>query len=293
MSNRVVLLGSTGFAGGAIMRNLSRREGIDMQGYGLESIDLTKPGIPDWLGQVADENSILISAVRPGPSEDPFEMFSEDLAISANIAKFLSGRKIRKLVHFSTVSVYDDEVMNMAITENTPVAPLSLYGISKLAGEYLLRSCAERSGTPVVILRPCKFYGPGDTSGSYGPAGFIESVLRDEKVGLFGDGGELRDLLYVEDLAETAARFALGDTCGTFNLVTGQSHSFRDILGHLREISGLEIEVVSRERSKPRVDQKFGASALMAALPGFSFTGLEEGLRRTFEDFRGRRAEKG
>ncbi len=292
MSDRVVLLGSTGFAGAAIMRELGRREGVDAEGHASASIDLTSPESPARLGRIADENSILISAVRPRPSGDSFETFTKDLAISANLARFLSGRRIRKLVHFSTVSVYDDEVTNMAITERTPVAPASLYGIARLAGEYLLRECAERSGSPVVILRSCKIYGPGDTSGGYGPAGFIESILKEGKVRLFGDGRELRDLLYIEDLAGAAARFALGEACGTYNLVTGESHSFRDILDHLRHISGVEIEVVSRERSKPRVDQKFDTSALMAAVPGFRFIGLEEGLRRTLEDFRGQYSEK-
>ncbi|MDP6279192.1 MAG: hypothetical protein QGI11_11900, partial [Nitrospinota bacterium] len=64
MSDRVVLLGSTGFAGAAIMRELGRREGVDAEGHASASIDLTSPESPARLGRIADENSILISAVR-------------------------------------------------------------------------------------------------------------------------------------------------------------------------------------------------------------------------------------
>ncbi|HBK78597.1 MAG TPA: hypothetical protein DDZ83_02750, partial [Nitrospinae bacterium] len=102
----------------------------------------------------------------------------------------------------------------------------------------------------------------------------------------YGDGGELRDFLFVEDVARAAIRFAFEDGEGTYNAVTGESVSFGEILDCLRAVTGEDFEILRMERNRPRIDQRFDPAKLMAALPGFRFTPLEEGLRRTFEDFK-------
>ena len=162
-----------------------------------------------------------------------------------------------------------------------------------MAGEFLLRDSAVQAGAPAVILRPCKIYGPGDSSGSYGPAVFIESILKGQKVALYGKGGELRALLYIEDLVRIVLALALGEASGVYNLVSGESHSFMDILSKFGRISGKEFEIAHMARTRPRVDQGFDASKLMAAMPGFKFTPLSEGLRQTFEGFRTRYSDGG
>lgn len=293
MRDKVVLLGSSGFAGGALMAELGRRADVSVEGYSSATLDLESPEATERLGRILDEETILISVTRPRFTGDPVASFTRDAAMASNLARCLLRRRIRKLVHVGTVSVYDDGVTNLAVSEETPLAPSSLYGIAKMAGEFLLRDCAAQAGAPAVILRPCKIYGPGDSSGSYGPAAFVESILKGQKVALYGDGGELRALLYIEDLVRITLALALGEASGIYNLVSGESHSFRDILSALRSISGKEFEVARMARTRPRVDQGFDASKLMAAMPGFKFTPLSEGLRQTYESFRARFSDGG
>ena len=115
---------------------------------------------------------------------------------------------------------------------------------------------------------------------------FFESIFRDKKVHLYGDGSEMRDLLFVDDLVRITTEFAFGELCGTYNVASGKSHSFQEILGILRKISGVDFDVLQSERSKPKVDQQFDTSKLLKAIPGFRFTELEEGIRRTVQDFK-------
>ncbi len=293
MRDKVVLLGRSGFTGGALMAELGRRADVSVEGYSSATLDLESPEATERLGRILDEDTVLILAIRPRASSDPVASFSRDVAMASNLARCLLKRRIRKLVHISTVSVYDDGVTNLSLSEETPIAPSSLHGIAKMAGEFLLSDCAAQAGTPVVTLRPCKIYGPGDSSGSYGPTAFIESILKGQKVGFYGEGDELRDIVYIEDLVRITLAFAFGEASGTYNLVSGESRSFVGILSELQKISGKEIGVAHMARTRPRVDQRFDAAKLMAAMPGFKFAPFEEGLQKTFEDFRARISSEG
>lgn len=282
MRPKVVILGSTGFVGAALLQHLREKGGLKVEGYHSSTLDLTSPDCADRLCEVVDAQTILIVAARSRRRGDSFEAFGEDIAIATNVARLLSRRRLKKCLYFSTLSVYGDGATNLSITEETPIAPTSLYGIAKFAGECVVRQAAQKSSIATTILRPCKVYGPGDSSGEYGPAGFIESILRERRVRLFGDGTELRDHLFVRDLVQMTLHFALGDQCGTFNLATGRSHSFQEIITCLRRVTQEEFEVIHGKRDRPKIDQRINPAKLLRALPGFRFTELEQGLKETY-----------
>ena len=56
--------------------------------------------------------------------------------------------------------------------------------------------------TSLLILRPALVYGKEDLSYSYGPTGFIYKAINFEELVLWGDGSELREFIYVEDVAK-------------------------------------------------------------------------------------------
>lgn len=123
-------------------------------------------------------------------------------------------RNKTKFVLVSTCMVYDELGHAAAIDEQHPVAPRSPYAATKLAAE-LLAECYYRSyGLPVVILRPFNTYGPYQKPGCDGGvvAVFLARKLQGEKLPLFGDGSQTRDLLYVEDCADFIVRAALSDS---------------------------------------------------------------------------------
>src|SRR5262245_9088963 len=77
------------------------------------------------------------------------------------------------LVHFSTDYVFGlDDSRNKPYTENDPAGPVSVYGLSKLAGEYVLRSI----GSKHIVIRTCGLYGVWGSGGKGG--NFVETMLR-------------------------------------------------------------------------------------------------------------------
>ena len=96
------------------------------------------------------------------------------------------------------------------IPETHPVRPASPYAASKLAGEQLTIAYGLAYDHPVTVARPFNTYGPFQRSDGEGGvvAIFCGRALDAEPIDVFGDGGQTRDLLYVEDCAEFVVRAA-------------------------------------------------------------------------------------
>jgi dTDP-4-dehydrorhamnose reductase len=77
-----------------------------------------------------------------------------------------------KLIHFSTDYVFGLNAASTPFTENDPPGPVSVYGLSKLAGEYLVRSILPDA----LIIRTCGLYGVWGSGGKGG--NFVETMLR-------------------------------------------------------------------------------------------------------------------
>ncbi len=289
--NKVIILGHTGFIGKALHTYLHQNTTSEIYGYSSLSINLMHPDSLNTLGNIIDEHTTLIlTAAITRDKGDTLDAFHSNITMVTNVARFLQGHQINKCIYFSSVNVYGDVADNLSINENTPINPTSLYGIAKYTGERILQKVANSVGFPLLILRPCRVYGPGDTHLLYGPGDFIHSVLQNKTLRLYGDGKELRDQLYIGDLVRLIHHFTFGNFSGIYNLVTGQSYSYQEIVECLRKVIPYDFSVSHVPRTRPLVNQRFDIIKLSQAVPDFHFTELEQGLRETYNSFATRRA---
>jgi UDP-glucose 4-epimerase len=286
MGTKALIVGSTGWIGNALLRELQSRGVFAVSGHGSAALDLTRFQAAEQLARLMDEETTLFVAARARLHEDRFKQFEDDVRIALSIAQSLSKHRVKKCIWLSTLSVYGDSCSDLEITEQTAIAPTSLYGTAKFAGECLIRQIAEDRSLPLVVLRPCKIYGPGDFASTYGPSYFIQSILRSGEVRLFGDGSELRDHVFLPDLVEILIQLAQGNHQGVFNVATGQSHSFVQILECLQGITNSVFAIGHQDSSRPKIDQRILPAKLLESLPGFQFTNLEEGLLETWKFFK-------
>ncbi|KKL11460.1 hypothetical protein LCGC14_2545590, partial [marine sediment metagenome] len=135
--------------------------------------------------------------------DDPPKFFKNNLIGTYNILE--ASRKINtKLVIVGTCMVYDMADSKKTISEIHPLKPTSPYSGSKLAAEELALSYYYGFKLPVIILRPFNVYGPFQKANMEGGVVsiFVNNKINNEKLTIFGDGNQTRDLLYVEDCAE-------------------------------------------------------------------------------------------
>ena len=282
-----LLLGATGFIGSAIKAELVRRR-ASCRSLGSKDLDLTLPDSPDKLRELWNDDTIVVLASRVSRSMPPWEQFRQNAAIATHAAQALAARRPRLFVLISSSSVYGTAATDLAVTEATAVNPESPYAVSKFCGERLLSHAASQSGASLLILRPGMVYGPGDTSTAYGPTRLIRSYLALGEVRLYGDGSELRDNLYVEDLARTAVELAETGARGIFNVGCGVPVSFSEIVAALTRLTGKPVRVIAEPRLTAKVDQRLVIDKLLNALPETKFTDLAAGLKQSCRYFSGK-----
>ena len=277
---KALVLGGTGFIGAALTAELSRR-GIPVAAHGSHTLDLASPSAGVRLRRLMDRSTIVFFLSRAPYSSAPWAGFAGDVAILATAAAALRSGRARKWIYMSSTAIFGASRSNRSIHEDAPLAPQSPYAASKVLGERLLGSAAADGGSPLLVLRPPMVYGPGDAGAAYGPGQFIRSLIEKGEMRLFGDGGELRDLLYVDDLARVAVDLALGPRIGDFNVAGGPPCTFAALAKRLKALAG-KGRIVRDARRIAKTDQRLDASKLRRALPRARFTPLAKGLEAAY-----------
>jgi CDP-paratose 2-epimerase len=146
---------------------------------------------------------------------------------------------------------YDDPAFSEGIPESFPIDETAHtpYGCSKLAADLYVQDYALRSEVPAAAFRMGCIYGTrqfGNEDQGW-VAHFLLSVLREEPITIFGDGKQVRDLLFVDDLARAFDSF-LQDPSGkspVFNIGGGPERtvSLLELLDVIEEKTGIEPEV--------------------------------------------------
>ena len=104
----------------------------------------------------------------------------------------------------------------------------------------------------LTILRPTIVYGEGDTHNSYGPNRFINQLKNNQNIKIFGKGLDVRDHLYVDDLIQVILNSILNKITGTYNVASGNSYKFIDVVKKITKISKKKINLEYVEvKNKP------------------------------------------
>lgn len=157
-----------------------------------------------------------------------------------------------KLVHFSTDYVFGlDAARTAPLTEADPPGPVSAYGLSKLVGEYLVRTFACRH----LVIRTCGLYGVWGSGGK--GTNFVETMLR-----VAGQGKPLRVVAdqrctptYTADLADATAALIEKDATGLMHVTSGGSMTWHEFAAEIFRQAGVSASLT------PITTAEFGAAA--------------------------------
>jgi UDP-glucose 4-epimerase len=160
--------------------------------------------------------------------------------------------QIKKIIFSSTGGAIYGETEEIPTSESCSPYPVSFYGIHKLTFEKYLNSYFKVYNLDYTILRFANVYGPRQFRG--GEAGviavFIDNAVKNLPSIQYGDGGQTRDFVYVDDVAR--ALYLAKDTTfhGEINIGTGREVNLLDIRHSIEKV--LEREMIVREEpAKP------------------------------------------
>jgi UDP-glucose 4-epimerase len=209
---------------------------------------------------------------------EPLKYWRNNAAGTLNLLEAMKQHEVRRLVFSSSCAVYGDP-LKIPLTEDHSRKPVSPYGRSKAAAEWMLEDSAGGWGLGAIGLRYFNAAGAAD-DGTIGedhnpethliPAALRAAAGLGGRLRIFGgdwptpDGTCIRDYVHVEDLAEAhlLALDALREGVATFvNIGTGQGHSVQEVVRTAGKVVGKEVPA-------GRAERRAGDVAVLLADPG-------------------------
>ena len=217
--------------------------------------------------------------VVPESFEIPQEYFQVNVEGTKNIFEIAKNEKLR-VVYASSSSIYGN-VNKTPITESFEKNPINPYGKTKLECEFLAQKFASK-GSKIIGLRYFNVFGIGQT-GTY--AGvitkFMDSLSKEESPTIYGDGSQVRDFVYVSDVANANFVAMMSKIeFGFFNVGTGKVVSIKELAELMIKLYKLELTPKYSKALPGDIKQSQADTKQMKDLIGWkSETELEGGLK--------------
>ncbi len=174
--------------------------------------------------------------------------FEQEVNAVGTLQLFEAARRagVRRVVFAASAASYGNDPTAPKREEMLP-APESPYAISKITGEYYARVYSSLYGLEVVCLRYFNVFGPRqDPSSPYSGviSIFAERMLAGAAPTVFGDGGQSRDFVYVDNVVEANMRACTtpGIAGRVYNIGCGRSASLLELVAALNRVLGTAIE---------------------------------------------------
>ena len=228
-------------------------------------------------------NGVFHMAVLPlGPTvENPRTGLDVNVVGSFNVFQAAQEAGVAKVVFSSASSVYGDTDETM--DETHPLGARTMYGASKIAGEYFLRSFNDHYGLPYVTLRYMNVYGPRQEGGLV--VAVAKRALAGQSPELTGDGSQSFDFVHVRDVAGANVAAMRSEVSGDeFNVGSGTEASAREIAERIVGLAGTRVEITYRSDIRVLMRRRVGSNEKAKQLLGWQATiGLDDGLRETVD----------
>ncbi|MEU8231255.1 dTDP-glucose 4,6-dehydratase [Actinoplanes sp. NPDC048967] len=312
---RTLVAGGAGFIGSHYVRSLlSGRYGPDAEVTVLDK--LTYAGNPANLAEVAaDPRFRLVQGDitdtecldRLLPGHDVVVNFAAETHVDRSIAdagSFVNSNvvgvhrlleAVRKARIPTMIQVSTDEVYGSidagSWTEDDPVLPNSPYSASKASGDLMCRAYHHTYGLDVRVTRCSNTYGPFQYPEKVIPL-FVTRLLDGGRVPLYGDGGNMRDWLHVDDHCDGVQTvLERGEPGEIYNIGGGTELSNRELTTMVLAECAADWSVVDRVTDRPGHDRRYSVDITKIKKLGYEpRTPLARGLADVVAWYRENRA---
>lgn len=174
---------------------------------------------------------------------DPQADLTVNIAGTVNLLESAVRHGIGKFIFASTGGAIYGEQEYFPADEKHPTCPLSPYGIGKLAAEHYVRCYHATHGLAYTILRYANVYGPRqDPFGEGGVVAiFSHHLLQGQQPTINGTGEQVRDFVYVKDVARANLLALQPGRCETVNIATSRETSINELFSLLRQATAATL----------------------------------------------------
>lgn len=217
--------------------------------FELRELDLSSDPLDGLLDGVDVVYHLAGQAGVRGSFGETFSVYlRNNVQATQRLLEAAAGSSLDRFVYASSSSIYGD-ALAYPTAETAAPRPVSPYGMTKVATEELAGVYHRTRGVPVVGLRYFTVYGPRQRP-DMAFTRFLTRALRGEELTVFGDGRQVRDFTFVDDIVTgTLAAAEHGRHGAAYNIGGGSPVRLSDVLVLLREL--LERPLHVRHASGP------------------------------------------
>ena len=299
MTKKILVLGGNGFLGRNLCSYLAEK------GEEVYSFDMSLPEHPDsrinyisgdffddyTLEHIVEGMDVIYHAIctlNPGNSNEKCIVgYERDFVQTAKLCSYIKDTNCRMIFFSSGGTVYGNQEIQ-PITENAVPVPINHYGNLKLCIENTMRTFNFQMKKNMLVARISNPYGPGQDY--HKGVGFIDAAIKhaiaEEDIEIWGDGNNVRDYIYIEDLCKML--YALIDYHGdmeVFNLSSNTGASQNDIVEILKEISP-DVKVIYKPGRSVDAKKIILDNTRIQTVCALEMMPLKEGIRRYYEYIR-------
>ena len=303
---RYLVTGGAGFIGSNIVDELVRRGQQvvvldDLSSGKEENLAAVRDKIKLHIGSITDlaalqsacagADYVIHLAARtsvPRSVANPIETNHVNIDGTLNVLVAARDAKVRRLVFAASSSAYG-ETPELPKRESMPSAPISPYGVTKLAGELYAQVFGRAYGLENTSLRYFNVFGPRqDPTSQYSGvlSRFMLAVIRGESPVVYGDGEQSRDFTFIANVVDVTLRAceAPGSSGMVINGGTGARITLNEVLKLLEKITGKKIKAkYDPPRTGDIKDSQADISRARDLLGYRPIVDFEQGLKLTWD----------
>ncbi len=259
-----------------ILDNLSNSSREDFEEFDKQGVQLIIHDIATDFPEVHEKIDIVFHLAAlvsvPESFKQPLVTHKVNETGFINVLEFCKVHQVEKLVYASSCAVYGEST-DIPLKESERVIPTSPYGLTKLNNEHYARFFHQAYGLESIGLRFFNVYGPGQKPNS-AYAGvisiFMDKVINDLPVNIYGNGEQLRDFVYVKDIARALIEAGESEQkLAVYNIGTGHPTSVNELFRIIAEVAAYsrsavymsprlgDVEISCADLSKMKDELKF------------------------------------
>ena len=223
-NSKIFLAGHNGMLGSSILRVLKKRGYKKIITVNKKRLDLRNQDSVRKFFKIKKPDAVIIAAAKVGGIKAnidyPTYFITDNLLIQTNLILNSFTNKTKKLILFGSSCIYpkdlkkpikENQIMTGALEKTN-----ESYSVAKIAGIQMIKSFNQQYKTKYICLMPCNLFGPNDSydlNNSHFLPALVRKIYtaskkkRNKIAKLWGSGKPLREVLYVDEVAEACEYF--------------------------------------------------------------------------------------
>ena len=271
----IYILGHNGYIGKNLF-HFFKKKNIKVKGFSSREQNLLAKNSIKFLQSKIKNNSILIicSAIKSTVS-NKFDTLTLNNKIIENIAKGIVGKKLKKVIYISSCAIYGVDINHRSINELCAEKPDTFYSISKFYAEKLLKLVVPEKN--LIFIRPTIVYGHNEPVYQSSPSGFLKLLHKKKPINIWGDGTEIRNFIFIDDLVLKIYQILKNNFCGKI-ILSGENSSYLNIIKIIKKTLIKKIVFHSKKRTKKKINKTYKSLFEKNLFKNFKITKISEGL---------------